>query len=167
MEKAHHHFFKSTKRNSPTGESGATFLSPIGTCFMYIETSGNNLNTSNNDVFVSFERTDIIHISNITFYHNRFSTSDPLKRGMGKLEIQLLRNGSWQSEFNIEKDTNFSTSSAELTLLNMNIISQPNYGIKLVYSSIRKPHSDMCSSDINKTLSIFYWQVLEYNKWKI
>ena len=148
-------FIKSTKTNSPTGDSGATTLPPIGNSFMYIETSANNYNTLNDDVFVSFERTDIIHISNITFYHNRFSTSHPSKRSMGKLDIQLLRNGSWQSEFIIEKDSNYSTSSSEWTLLNMNIISQPNYGIKLVYSAIRNAHADMCFSDINITHSIF------------
>ena len=68
-------FLKSTKTNSPTGSSGATSLPPIGTCFMYIETSANNHNSTNDNGFVSFERTDIIHISNITFYYNRFSTS--------------------------------------------------------------------------------------------
>ena len=148
-------FIKSTKTSSPTPQSGASTLSPIGNSFMYIETSANNHNTSNDNVFVSFERTDIIHISNITFYHNRFSSSDPSKRNMGKLDIQLLRNGSWQSEFVIEKDSNYSTSSSEWTLLNLNLISQPNYGIKLVYSAIRNAHADMCFSDINITHSIF------------
>ena len=147
-------FIKSTKTSSLTASSGATNLPPIGTAFMYIETSANNHNSSN-DVFVSFERTDIIHISNITFYHNRFSTSDSHKRGMGKFEIQILRNGSWQTDFTIEKDTNFYTSSIELILLNMNIISQPNYGIKLLYSSNNGAHADMCFSDINITHSIF------------
>ena len=32
-------FTKSTKTNSPTGDSGATSLPPIGDAFMYIETS--------------------------------------------------------------------------------------------------------------------------------
>ena len=58
-------FIKSTKTNSPTGFSGATSLSPIGNAFMYIETSSNN---HGSNVFVSWERTDIIQISNITFY---------------------------------------------------------------------------------------------------
>ena len=61
---------KSTKTNSPTGHSGATSLPPIGNSFMYIETSTNN---HGNKVFVSFERTDIIQISKISFYYNRFS----------------------------------------------------------------------------------------------
>ena len=52
-------FLKSTKTNSPTGDSGATTLRPIGNAFMYFETSSNN---HGNNVFVSFERTDIIYI---------------------------------------------------------------------------------------------------------
>ena len=148
-------FIKSTKTSSPTPNSGASNLPPIGNSFMFIETSANNHDTLNDNVFASFERTDIIHISNITFYYNRFSSSDPSKRNMGKLDIQLLRNGSWQSEFVIEKNTNYSTSSSEWTLLNLNLISQPNYGIKLVYSAIRNAHADMCFSDINITHSIF------------
>ena len=58
-------FIKSTKTNSPTGDSRATSLPPVGTAFMYIETSSTN---NGNNVFVSFERTDIIQISKITFY---------------------------------------------------------------------------------------------------
>ena len=58
-------FIKSTKASSPTGDSGATSLPPIGSAFMYIETSiGNH---GHNRVFVSWERTDIIQITNITF----------------------------------------------------------------------------------------------------
>ena len=81
-------FVKSTKTNSPTSESGATSLPPIGTAFRYIETSSNNLRSN---VFVSWERTDIIQITNITFYYNRYSilTDDNLKN-MGRFRIQLL-----------------------------------------------------------------------------
>ena len=59
-------FIKSTKTNSPTGHST---LPPIGISFMYIETSSNN--SGNDDVFVSWERINIIQITNITFYYNR------------------------------------------------------------------------------------------------
>ena len=148
-------FLKSTKTSSPTGDSGATSLAPIGSCFMFVETSANNHESSNDNVFVSFERTDIIHISNITFYYNRFSTSIPDKKNMGKFEIQLLRNGVWQTEYTMNKNTNFSTLSSDWTLFNMYIISQPNYGIKLVYSGINSAHSDMCFSDISITHSLF------------
>ena len=43
---------KTTKTNSPTGDSGATSIAPIGDCFMYIETSSNK---DGNIVFVSFK----------------------------------------------------------------------------------------------------------------
>ena len=122
---------------------------------MYIESSANNHNSSNDNVLVSFERTDIIHISNITFYYNRFSTSAADKRNMGKFEIQLLRNSVWQTDYTMDKDTNFSALSTDWTLFNMNIVSQPNYGIKLVYSGINTRHADMCFSDINITHSFF------------
>ena len=63
-------FIKSTKTNSPTGYSGATSLPPNGNSFLYIETSSN---VYDGNVFVSFEQTDIIQISKITFFFNRFS----------------------------------------------------------------------------------------------
>ena len=81
---------KSANTNSPTGDSGATSLPPIGDSFIFIETSGNN---HGQDVVCSWERTDIIHISNITFYYKRFSTSSASLRAMGRFQIQLLRNG--------------------------------------------------------------------------
>ena len=82
-------FIESAKSNTPTVYSGAESLPPIGDSFMYIETSSNN--HGHERVFVSFERTDIIQISNITLYYNRFSilTNDLLK-SMGHFRIQLL-----------------------------------------------------------------------------
>ena len=59
-------FIKTKKTKSPTGSSGAVSLPPIGDSFMYIETCGDN--HGHNRVFVSWERTDIIQITNITFY---------------------------------------------------------------------------------------------------
>ena len=43
-------FIRATKTNSPTGDSGATSLPPIGFAFLYIETSSNN---HGSNVFVS------------------------------------------------------------------------------------------------------------------
>ena len=60
-----HTFIRSTMTNSPPSNSGATNLPPLGDSFMYKETSSNN---RGKNVFVSFERTDIIQNSNITFY---------------------------------------------------------------------------------------------------
>ena len=97
-------FVKSTKTNSPSSYSGATSLPPIGNSFMYIETSSNNHGPN---VFVSWERTDIIQITNITFYYNRFSilTNDNLKN-MGRFRIQLLlEDNTWNTQYTIDKNT--------------------------------------------------------------
>ena len=70
---------------------------------MYIETSSGN---SGNIVYVSFERTDIIQITNITFYYNRFSilTNNNLK-AMGRFRTQLLlEDNTWSTRYNIPKN---------------------------------------------------------------
>ena len=93
---------KATKSSRPTSHSGATMLPPIGKVFLYIESSSNN---HGNNVFVSFERTDIIQITNITFYYNRFSilTNDSLK-SMGRFRFQLiLEDNTWSNLYNIPK----------------------------------------------------------------
>ena len=77
-------FIKSTKTKSPTGDSGSTTLPPIGSAFMYIETSSNN---NGINVFVSLARIDIIQITSITFYYNKFSSSDSDLSGMNGLEF--------------------------------------------------------------------------------
>ena len=107
---------KSTKTNSPTGDSGATSLSIIGDAFMYIESSSNN---HGNNVFVSWERIDIIQISNITFYYNRFSilTNDSLK-AKGRFTIQiLLEDNTWSTRYNIPKNDRYSDTSTDWTLV--------------------------------------------------
>ena len=77
-------FIKSTKTSSPTNNSGATSLPSVGTAFMYMETSSNN---NGNSVFVSFERTDFIQNTNITFYYKRFSIlTDDSRKSMGRLK---------------------------------------------------------------------------------
>ena len=71
---------------------------------MYIETSSNN--HGHERVFVSCERTDIIQISNITFYYNRFSilTNNSLK-AMGRFKNQLLlEDNTWSTRYNIPKN---------------------------------------------------------------
>ena len=56
---------RSTKTLSPSSHSGAESLPLIGRAFMYIETSSNN---HGNNVFVSWERTEILQITSKTFY---------------------------------------------------------------------------------------------------
>ena len=106
-------FVRATKTNSPTGHSGATNTPPIGNAFMYIETSGNI--SDNENVFISWERTDIIQITNITFYYNRFSvlTNDSLK-SMGRFSIQLLlEDNTWRTQYTNAKNTRYSDNSTE------------------------------------------------------
>ena len=82
-------FIRASKTKSPKSDSGATSLLPIGDSFMYIEISSNN--HGHERLFVSWERTDIIQRSNISFYYNRFPilTNDSLK-SMARFRIQLL-----------------------------------------------------------------------------
>ena len=138
-------FIKSTKTNSPTGYAGATSLPPIGNCFMYIETSSNN--HGHERMFVSFERTDIIQISNITFYYNRFSIStNNFKKSMGTFRIELLlEDNTWSTRNNIPKNDRYINSSTQWTLVNLNFTVE-NHGIGLVYDQISTPYADMCFS---------------------
>ena len=95
-------FLKSRKTNSLTGYSGAESIPHMGNSFMYTETSSVN---HGNFVFVSFERTDIIQISIIIFYYNRFLilTNDSFK-AMGPFRIQsLFEDKTWSTRYNIPK----------------------------------------------------------------
>ena len=81
-------FIKSRETNSPTCHSGIINLPPFGKSFMYIETSSSN---HGNGVFVSFERTDTVHLTYIAFYYNRFSSwNKDILHSKGWLRIQLL-----------------------------------------------------------------------------
>ena len=146
-------FIKSTKTNSPTGDSGTTSLPTIGSSFMYKETSTSNHGSI---VFCSFERTDIIQLTNITFYHNRFSTltNDNLK-AMGRFRNQLLlEDDTWNTQYTIAKNTQYSGNSTDWTLVSLNFTIE-NYGIKLLYDQIDKLHADMCFSNITITHYVY------------
>ena len=147
-------FIKSTKTTSPTVDSGATVLPPIETAFMYIETSSGN--SGSDSVFVSWERIDIIQITNITFYYNRFSilTNNNLK-SMGRFRIQLLlEDNTWSTRYNIPENDRYSDTSTEWTLVSLNFTVE-NYGIKLIYDQIDTAHADMCFSNITITHSVY------------
>ena len=145
-------FIHSTKTNSPTGDSGATSSPPIGNAFMYIETSSNN---HGSNVFASFQRTDIIQVTNITFYYNRFSSSDNNLRGMGRFRIQLLsEDNTWDTQYAIAKNTQYSITSTDWILLNWDFTVE-NYGIKLIYDQIESAHADMWFSNITITHSVY------------
>ena len=146
-------FIKSTKTRSPSSDSGASVLPPIGNAFMYIETSSGN---HGNNVFVSFERTDVIQTTNISFHYNRFSilTNDNLK-AIGRFRFPLLlEDNTWSTKYTITKNTNYSDSSTEWSLLNLDF-TEEIYGIKIIYDQIDKPHADMCFSIITITHSVY------------
>ena len=146
-------FIKSTKTNSPSSYSGATSRPPIGNAFMYIETTSNN---HGSNVFVSWERTDNIQITKIEFYYNRYSilTNDNLKN-MGRFRIQLLLDdNTWSTQYIIAKNTRYSDSPTEWSLLNLDFTIE-NYGIKLILDQIDTAHSDMGSSNITISHSVY------------
>ena len=123
-------FLRSTRTNSPTGDSGAASLPPVGDSFMYIETSGNN---HGSNVFVNFERTDFIQITNMAFYYNRFSSDDVNLRSMGRFRIQLLlEDSTWSTQYTIAKNSQYSKTSSDWTLVNLDFTVE-KYGIKLFF----------------------------------
>ena len=146
-------FLKSTKTSGPTSYTGATSLPPIGDNFMYSETSSIN---HGNNFFVSFERTDIIQISNIIFFYNRFSilTDHPL-RSMGQFKIELLLEDiKWNTQYSIPEDGQNSNSSTDWTLPNL-IFTLKNGGRDKICDQIDTAHSDMCFSNITITNSVY------------
>ena len=145
-------FIKATKSSSPGNHSGATTVPRIGDSFMYIVRSSNN---RGNNVFVSFERTDTIQISNITIYYNRFSilTHDNLK-SMGRIRIQLfLEDNTCSTQYTIAKNIQYGDNSTDWTLFNL-IFTTENYGINIAFDQIETAHSDMCFSNITRTHSV-------------
>ena len=145
-------FIKSTRTNSPSSHSVPESLPPIGTAFMYIETSSNN---HGSNVFVSFERTDIIQITNITLYYNRYSIlTDDRLNNMGRFRIQLLlQDDTWDTQYTIAKNSQYTNSPTEWELLNLDFTKE-NYGNKLILDQIDTAHSDMGFSIIMITHSV-------------
>ena len=146
-------FIRPTKTNSPTGDSGATSLPPIGSAFMFTETTSNNHGSK---VFVSWERTDIIKITNIIFFCNRSSilTNDNLK-SIGRFRNRLLlEDNSWSTRYNIPKNDRYNDTSTDWSLVKANFTVE-NYAIRLIYDQIDTTHADMCCSNITITHSVY------------
>ena len=101
--------------------------------YMYIETSSN---IHGNNVFVSFERTDII-------------------RSMGRFRCQLLlEDNTWSSRYNIPENDRCSDSSTDCTNLSL-CFTVENYGFILICDEIDTAHADMCYSNIVITHSVY------------
>ena len=74
---------------------------------------------------------------------------------MGRFRIQLLLEDiTWSTQYTIAKNTQYNNTSTDWTLLNLDFTVE-NYGIKLIYDQIDKPHADMCFSNIAITLSVY------------
>ena len=74
---------------------------------------------------------------------------------MGRFRIQLLlEDNTWSPQYTIPKNSNYSYSSTEWSLLNLDF-TVDNYGIKLIYDEIDTPHADMCCSNNTITHSVF------------
>ena len=127
-------------------------MPPIGSSFLFLETSGNN---NGDNTYVILSRTDIIQITNISFYYNRFSISDENFRAMPRFRIQiLLENDNWENKYTIEKNSQFSNTSTEWTHLSLDF-TQENYGIRLLFDRIDTAHADMCLSKISITHTLY------------
>ena len=107
-------------------------------------------------MFVSFERTDIIQISKITFYYKRFSiVTNESKKSKSRFRIHLLiEDNTWSTRYNIPKNDRYSDSSTDWTLLNLDFTVE-NYGIRLIYNQIDKLHSDTGFPNLTKTPSVY------------
>ena len=74
---------------------------------------------------------------------------------MGRFRNQLLlEDNTWSTIYIIEKNTNYSDSSTDWDLLNLDI-TQSNYGVKFNYDQIDTAHADMCFSNITITHSVY------------
>ena len=108
------------------------------------------------EFFVSWERTDIIQITNITFYYYRFSilTSDS-QISMKRFRIQLLlEDNTWSTQYTISKNSQYNDTSTDWTLINLDFTVE-KYGIKLIYDEIDTAHADMGFSNISITHSVY------------
>ena len=121
---------------------------------MYMETPSRN--HGQGGVFVSWERTDIIQTSNITFYYNRYpiSNNDSLK-SMGRFRIHfLLAENIWSTRYNIHKNHRYNDTSTDWTLLSLNFTLE-NFGNKLIYDQIDFAHGDTCFSKFINSHSVY------------
>ena len=115
----------------------------------------NSNNHGHERVFVSFDRTDIIQITNITFYYNRFSilTNDSLK-STSRFRLRLsLEDNTWSRKYNIPKNDRYSDLSTDWIKLSSNF-TVDKCGFKIFYYQIDTAHAVTCFSKITITNSI-------------
>ena len=73
---------------------------------------------------------------------------------MGRFRIQLLlEDNTWNTQYTIAKNTQYSDNSTDWTSLNLDF-SVKLYCIKLIYDQTDTTHADMCFSNITITHSV-------------
>ena len=126
-------FIRWTKTSSPTPNSAAKSLPPIGDNFMYIETTANHYGPK---VYWSFERTDNNQNTNIRFYCNHFSAGS-----RKTMDNSCIR-------YNIPKNDSYSILSSQWNLVSL-IFTVENYGTKLICDEIDSALADISFSNIS------------------
>ena len=73
---------------------------------------------------------------------------------MGRFRIQLLlEDNTWNTQYTIAKNTQYSDNSTDWTSLNLDF-SVNLYCIILIYDQTDTTHADMCFSNITITHSV-------------
>ena len=85
---------------------------------LYIETTAYNLGGG---VFSSFERTDILQISNINLYYKRSSARSNKTRERFRIQL-LLNDESWSTRYNTANKDSHGNSITQWTLGNMKFL---------------------------------------------
>ena len=133
-------FVRATKSSSPTPNSGATSLHFIGDILEQAQI------TTVKIFSLAFKRTDIIPISNKTFYYNKISAGK--SKSKKRLRIQLLLDDNiWSTGYDTLKNDRYSNSSSDWTEVSANFTIE-NYGLKPIYDGIQTILADMCFSKL-------------------
>ena len=83
---------------------------------------------------------------------------------MGRFRDQLLlEDNTWNTKYHISKNSNYSSSSTEWSLLNLDF-TEPKYCITLYYDKIDIPLADMCFSNFTIPHSVYSMNFENYIK---
>ena len=149
---------KSLKEKKINFIESSISTTPIGDAFMFNETSSNVFGP---DVYCSFEGTDIIQISNMTFFYKRYS-SGSVHKAIERFKTQLLSSDdTWSAQDIIPKNAHSSDSSTQWTLVSLSF-NVENYSIKLIYDQVDTAHAGMCFSVFTIKQSVYSMNDVAY-----
>ena len=76
-------------------------------------------------------------------------------KSMGRIPNQLLlEDNTWSTRYTIPKNTQYSNTSNNLTLINLDF-TEEKFTIKLIYHKIDTAHVDMCFSSKTIRQSVY------------